>query len=372
MTSTHSDYKSPDEIEREVEEARAQLRHTLGDIRESLSPGQMLDHAIDYARESGGAEFTRNLGRQVRDNPLPIALIGAGIGWLLASDRNGHAGRLRGRGYRTAAELYTDPNTHHVHVDGPENPDGIGQRMSEKASSAYAGASARTHSASERASGAARSASERASGAARSASERASGMAHTASERASQYAHSASETADSMRHRASETAYSARERLAGAGSAAYGYAADAGSRLRDTGSSLQGSLTRLIDEQPLVLGAIGLAVGAAIGAALPNTRAENRMFGSTADRVKGQASSMAREGLNEAEARARHAARDVRDTLDERGYSPRGASDTLGAVAETVKSDLVGGGRREEESEGKPTPGTATRTGTSGQPSRPA
>ncbi|MFC7553217.1 hypothetical protein ACFQU7_14700 [Pseudoroseomonas wenyumeiae] len=43
---------------------------------------------MDYARTSGGAEFTRNLGAQVRDNPLPVLLIGAGIGWLLLSNGN--------------------------------------------------------------------------------------------------------------------------------------------------------------------------------------------------------------------------------------------------------------------------------------------
>ncbi len=53
-----SHHRSPAEIEREVEETRARLRADLADMRGRLSPGTMVDQAIDYARQSGGAEFT--------------------------------------------------------------------------------------------------------------------------------------------------------------------------------------------------------------------------------------------------------------------------------------------------------------------------
>jgi hypothetical protein len=41
----------------------------------------------------------------------------------------------------------------------------------------------------------------------------------------------------------------------------------------------------LLSEQPLLLGAMGIAVGAAIGAALPSTEQEDRLFGSTRDKA---------------------------------------------------------------------------------------
>ena len=65
-----------------------------------------------YFKEGGGVELGRNLGRSLRDNPIPVALIGVGIGWLVWSnrrrrrsddadsqDRGWHAvdGSLRGR-----------------------------------------------------------------------------------------------------------------------------------------------------------------------------------------------------------------------------------------------------------------------------------
>ena len=59
--------RSSAEIEREVEGTRAQLNETLGALRDSASPGQLMDKAVDYLRGSGGADFTRNLGEAVRD-----------------------------------------------------------------------------------------------------------------------------------------------------------------------------------------------------------------------------------------------------------------------------------------------------------------
>jgi hypothetical protein len=53
----------------------------------------------------------------------------------------------------------------------------------------------------------------------------------------------------------------------------------------------QQKVSRLLDEQPLVLGAVGLAVGAIVGAAIPTTQYENRVLG----RAREQALAKARE-----------------------------------------------------------------------------
>ncbi len=81
--STDSDNRSSADIEREVERTRARLSDTLDELRDRMSPGQVVDQLVDYARDTGGGEFVRNLGRSMRDNPLPILLIGTGIAWLM-------------------------------------------------------------------------------------------------------------------------------------------------------------------------------------------------------------------------------------------------------------------------------------------------
>ena len=91
--------RSPETIERDVERTRANLTRTLDELRDRLSPGQVMDQLTEWAKGSGGAEFARNLGAQVRDNPLPILLVGAGIGWLMMSG----GGRRTPVGTRTFA-----------------------------------------------------------------------------------------------------------------------------------------------------------------------------------------------------------------------------------------------------------------------------
>ena len=57
------------QLQREAEQTRQELERTLFELRARVTPGQIVDQAIDYARESGGADFVRNLGRQAADKP---------------------------------------------------------------------------------------------------------------------------------------------------------------------------------------------------------------------------------------------------------------------------------------------------------------
>lgn len=84
--------KSSAQLERDAEATRAQLAETLDELRSRISPGQLLDQTLDFARASNAGEFVRNLGRDARDNPLPLALVGAGVAWLMMTN-----GRRRGR-----------------------------------------------------------------------------------------------------------------------------------------------------------------------------------------------------------------------------------------------------------------------------------
>jgi hypothetical protein len=357
MSSIDHHNKSPDEIEREVEMARADVRHTLGNIRESLSPGQMIDQALEYVRGSGGADFTRNLGRQMRDNPMPVALIGAGIGWLLLGDRFSSSGSSgsrwsgRHRPRYTADDLYTDPDRHHVHVDGEDGSRGYASRAGDAASSA-----------------------------ASSMSE----TARSARDRAASLASSAGDSMESMSESARRMAHDARDRIADTASSAAEYASHAGEsirhageRVRDASYEAQRGIARAIEDQPLIIGAVGLAVGAVIGAALPRSRTEHKLFGPAADRIRDSARSMAREGLSEAGAVATEAAHEIGRTLDEKGLSGRGVKDAVSAVGETVK-DTIDPKRKESGPSGDPSksagaPASGTTSGaTSGAGKGPA
>lgn len=80
----------------------------------------------------------------------------------------------------------------------------------------------------------------------------------------------------------------------------------AGERMRMQGDRVREGFGRMLDEQPLLVGAIGIAIGAALGAILPRTASEDRLMGDTSD-------SAARR-LKE---RATEAYEDVRDRASE-------------------------------------------------------
>lgn len=89
--NTHiHDTREPEEIERDIERTRAEVGTTLDALQSKLTPGQLIDQAFHYLRSSAPADFTSNLSRTVRDNPVPVVLMGVGIAWLMTQNRHGH------------------------------------------------------------------------------------------------------------------------------------------------------------------------------------------------------------------------------------------------------------------------------------------
>lgn len=87
----HDSRKSPKQLEQEVDQARTRFGKTASELSDRLSPGELVDQAIGMAREHGG-EFGRNLGSQVKSNPMPMILTSVGMSWLmLSSGKNGAA-----------------------------------------------------------------------------------------------------------------------------------------------------------------------------------------------------------------------------------------------------------------------------------------
>lgn len=75
------------EIQDEIQRTRHEMDGTLSAIEHRLSPGQIIDQGMSYLRRNGGTEFIGNLGEQAKTNPMPVALVGIGIAWLMASGK---------------------------------------------------------------------------------------------------------------------------------------------------------------------------------------------------------------------------------------------------------------------------------------------
>ena len=85
MTTNGS--KRPAEILAEIDHTRHEMDRTLSAIEHRLTPGQLMDQGLDYLRHSGANEFVQNLGGTAKQNPLPLALVGVGLAWLMALGR---------------------------------------------------------------------------------------------------------------------------------------------------------------------------------------------------------------------------------------------------------------------------------------------
>jgi len=94
--------KSSAELEREVEEQRTRVEARIDEIKDRLSPGQLLDEALAYTKD-GGQHFASNLGHTISANPLPATLLGVSLIWLMTgqgqprqqSSEHSYSGHMR-------------------------------------------------------------------------------------------------------------------------------------------------------------------------------------------------------------------------------------------------------------------------------------
>ena len=96
-SSSHASARLPnensEEIREEIASTRDRMDETLDELGNRLNPRRLIDDAMQLFSSSGTREtaakagesavvFSENLGRAVRDNPVPALLIGAGLAWL--------------------------------------------------------------------------------------------------------------------------------------------------------------------------------------------------------------------------------------------------------------------------------------------------
>jgi uncharacterized protein (TIGR02284 family) len=73
--------RSPDEIERDIAGIRARMDRTLDELEFRLSPGQLTAGAVDLVKDVMRGNPSR-LGDAIRNNPIPVVMIGIGALWL--------------------------------------------------------------------------------------------------------------------------------------------------------------------------------------------------------------------------------------------------------------------------------------------------
>lgn len=367
--------KSPEEIEREIAATRSEIDETINALQEKVSPGQLVNQALGYVKEGGG-DFAANLGRAVRDNPMPLMLIGVGLGWMMFSGRSSEDRsyeRVEADG--TVTSYRYDPHSRSFYSESGSYAGTMGEAERRRATTygstyaagggtsrttdygrttGYGGTSGATgYSGAGGDTSSSQSAMDRAKGAASdAASDAKEGLADAGgkiSQKAGALRHEASERMRDARHAAGEATHAAGERISSAAAATQeqlhrareqaGIYAD---RVRHQGARARQTTQQWMYDYPLAVGAVTLAVGAGIAAAIPATRREHEVLGESSDAVKAQARHLVDEQIEQGREVGSAALEAGRKEAEAQHLTPgeikRSAEDTLKHAAEGAAS----------------------------------
>ncbi len=248
LGETDVDRVEVDEVEAtrvEIERTRADMSETVDAIQERLSPQNLKEQAKDRVKEAtvGRAREARTgVVETVRANPLPAALTGIGLGWLLMSARQQGSAQPRHRD--DAYRHRTPTNEYAPEVDEYPLRDDEGASVGEVVGRAR---------------------------------------------------DKVGESATQAQDKAGDLAGRAQVRAGDLGSRTRDRASQLGSQARQQATRAGGGFQRMLNENPLTVGALGVGVGAAIGLAIPETSKEHEVMGEARDTVVEKAQEKAQE-----------------------------------------------------------------------------
>ena len=249
--------KSSSAVAHEAEDTRAHLASTLQQLRDNLRPENVMEEVVTNAR-AGASQVADNLAGVAKRYPIPAVLVAAGSA-LIMRFFNGKADGIEAGPAVTRAGLPRPPMLRNPSTFTP---------------APGRGPSADAHLDDLRRSG----------GTTIQPSSSGRQLRGT-------YASTSSQAGDTMQ--------------------------SLSNTLPKNGREAKSRLSNLLEEQPLILGVIGLAVGAAIGAALPITETEEHLMGGTSHRLRDSASDAARHEIDGLRAAAGEAVQNVRHSATE-------------------------------------------------------
>ena len=263
--------KTAEDVEREVEASRGNLDRTVEALKNKMTPGQLFDEAT-HAMGGAGQQVLSKFVDQAKENPMPLAVMGLGLAWLMTSSNKSDRREEGGRSYEDRAF----------------------------ASDSGGGLRDAVHAVGDK--------------------------AHAVGDKASDLVAGARDTLSSATASASEMGRAATDKA-----------------LRYSEKAKRGFADAL-EREPLLLGAAGLLLGAAIGAALPSTEAEDRTMGAMRDKILDKGKDLAQSGMQQAGEVAGAAystiKSELQDSADGGGSAAERAETAVHAGADAVRDQL--------------------------------
>lgn len=333
MTDTDT-ARSPAEIELEIQRTRARMTENVDALTWKLSPEHLKARARhklnetqeavvekvrhtaqevgDQARQAGSGLFGT-----VKENPIPSAMIGAGLAWLiLGRRRRSHEFEAAGDSYGR----YYAPNSYAPASGAPY--DTMSSTVGGTAAGGIYSSSALEREEEHRGMG-----------------DRAADLRDRVSEKTSHARERVAETASHARERVAETASDAKDTVREKAEAARTRAADLGHGAAERARRTKGWAEHQMDENPLVMGAAVLALGAVVGSLVPTSRKEDELIGPRRDHLVDRA----RSTMHEAREVIGTTARETMDSVKEEVGLQK---DTVRNAAADLSSELQTSARK--------------------------
>ena len=313
-----------DKIESELRRTRSRMDDRLTELRDRMTPGQILDDVTGYLRGSQGADFANNLMATLRNNPVPAVLTGVGLIWLMASgprapaplDRKGE-----GSDRPVPYPRYADERGY-----AAETEDGLGARLRRAEQGVVRWASESEESFNARVDEA------------RCA---VLGIAREAEETTEAFAARVRDAVAAAKQRIVETAHDLRAEAAVAGDRAGGTIRRVGDTLAQGSAAARGAVGDVlagIGNNPVLLGALGFAGGAILGTLVPLSEAEEKALGGLGRQVRETAAGLAQEAVDTGGEVVKEALEAGRDKAKAHGLS---GESTVRDVVDTVTSGEI-------------------------------
>jgi ElaB/YqjD/DUF883 family membrane-anchored ribosome-binding protein len=262
MAGQDASQKDTAEIRREIEQTRQRLDVTLSELETKLNPGRLKRQATDAIRENtvGRVEEFADNAREsmkgvsadvfetIKENPIPAALAAIGLGWLMMERRSGN------RNWQYRGDYRYDRGYRYNRYERYPQFEGREYRYGDRYTDFDRGANR---------------------GMADKARETTSQIQDKAQDVAGQIGDKAQQVTDQAQMQISEWADTAQEKA----------------------GRFRSRFEEVLDENPLLIGAAALALGAAIGLSLPETRKEDELMGTMRDDLMEKAQSTAQDTM---------------------------------------------------------------------------
>jgi len=258
-------------VDHALEEAKAAVRELTDQARAAVREATVgrVERVASRTGEAAGG-FRSSVMTTIQQNPIPAALVGLGLGWMMLNRPSSSQRPYTGYSYQPGsgtgyAGTSYRPGSQPGYAGHPVSSGTVGQ------------------------------------------------VQETAGQAVDQVQETAGQVAGQVQHAAGQVVGQVQETA--------GQVVD---QVQETASQARGRLEEMLHENPLQVGAVALLLGGALGLAKPPSQREQRLMGPARDRLVEQVQETAQETMQKVQRVASEAGNAAEDEAREQGLTPNG------------------------------------------------